>query len=105
VLVTAVSNEAFHQSIGMLRPHGTCALVGLPPGDFATPIFEVVLKRLTIRGSIVGTRADLQESLDLAAIGRVRAAIERQPLEAINDVFDRMRRGAIYGRVVLSIGD
>jgi propanol-preferring alcohol dehydrogenase len=105
VLVTAVSPEAFRQSIGMLRPHGTCALVGLPPGDFATPIFEVVLKRLTIRGSIVGTRMDLQESLELAALGRVRSAIERQPLEAINDVFDRMRRGAINGRVVLAIGD
>jgi propanol-preferring alcohol dehydrogenase len=105
VLVTAVSPEAFRQSIGMLRPHGTCALVGLPPGDFATPIFEVVLKRLTIRGSIVGTRMDLQESLNLAANGRVRSAIERQPLGAINDVFDRMRRGAINGRVVLAIGD
>lgn len=89
----------------MLRPHGTCALVGLPPGDFATPILEVVLKRLTIRGSIVGTRMDLQESLDLAASGRVRSEIKRQSLGAINDVFDRMRRGAINGRVVLSIGD
>lgn len=105
VLVTAASNEAFLQSIGMLRPRGTCALVGLPPGDFATPIFEVVLKRITIRGSIVGTRMDLQEALELAAIGQVRSTIERQPLTAINDVFDRMRQGTIHGRVVLSLGD
>jgi len=105
VLVTAVSPEAFRQSLGMLRPHGTCSLVGLPPGDFATPIFEVVLKRLTIRGSIVGTRMDLQESLELAAGGRVRPTVERQPLEAINDVFQRMSQGAINGRIVLSMGD
>jgi propanol-preferring alcohol dehydrogenase len=105
VLVTAVSPQAFQQSIGMLRPHGTCALVGLPPGEFATPIFEVVLKRLTIRGSIVGTRLDLQESLELAAGGRVKATIERQPLEAINEVFDRLRKGTVNGRVVLGIGD
>jgi propanol-preferring alcohol dehydrogenase len=105
VLVTAVNPEAFRQAIDMLRPRGTCALVGLPPGVFPTPIFEVVLKRLTIRGSIVGTRMDLQEALALAASGRVRSAIERQPLEAINDVFDRMRRGEINGRVVLAIGD
>ena len=51
----------------MLRRGGTCALVGLPPGDFPTPIFDVVLKRLTIRGSIVGTRKDLQEALEFAA--------------------------------------
>jgi propanol-preferring alcohol dehydrogenase len=93
VLVTAVSPEAFRQSIDMLRPRGTCALVGLPPGVFSMPIFEVVLKRLTIRGSIVGTRMDLQEALTLAASGKVRSAIERQPLEAINDVFDRIAPG------------
>jgi D-arabinose 1-dehydrogenase-like Zn-dependent alcohol dehydrogenase len=42
---------------------------GLPPGEFPTPIFDVVLKRLTIRGSIVGTRKDLQEALQFAAEG------------------------------------
>ena len=63
VLVTAVSNSAFGQAIGMARRHGTVALVGLPPGDFPTPIFDVVLKAISITGSIVGTRADLQEAL------------------------------------------
>ena len=87
----------------MLRRGGTCALVGLPPGDFPTPIFDVVLKRLTIRGSIVGTRKDLEEALDFAARGCVRAAIETQPLEAINDVFDRLKRGDVRGRVVLAV--
>jgi alcohol dehydrogenase, propanol-preferring len=103
VLITAVSPTAFAQGIGMLRRGGTCALVGLPPGGFPTPIFDVVLKRLTIRGSIVGTRADLQESLAFAADGAVRAKIELQPLSAINSVFDRLKRGAVNGRVVLQI--
>ena len=66
-LVTAVSTKAFAQATGMLRRHGTMSLVGLPPGDFPLPIFEVVLKRITIRGSIVGTRLDLTESLAFAA--------------------------------------
>ena len=66
-LVTAVSPQAFSQAIGMVRRGGTIALNGLPPGDFATPIFDVVLKGITIRGSIVGTRSDLQEALDFAA--------------------------------------
>jgi propanol-preferring alcohol dehydrogenase len=104
-LVTAVSPPAFRQAIDMLRAGGTCALVGLPPGDFATPIFDVVLKRLTIRGSIVGTRMDLKEALAFAAEGKVKATIERRPLEAVNDVFARMREGRINGRVVLDLGE
>jgi alcohol dehydrogenase, propanol-preferring len=103
VLITAVSVRAFQQGIGMLRRGGTCVLNGLPPGDFPTPIFDVVLKRLTIRGSIVGTRKDLQEALQFAAEGKVRATTETQPLEAINDVFARLRKGAVLGRVVLAL--
>jgi propanol-preferring alcohol dehydrogenase len=103
VVVTAVSKPAFAQAIGMLRRGGTCSLVGLPPGEFPTPIFDVVLKRLTIRGSIVGTRKDLQEALEFAALGRVKATIETQPLEAINDIFARLKRGDVNGRVVLTM--
>jgi len=103
VLVTAVSPKVFRQAIDMLRRGGTCALVGLPPGDFPTPIFDVVLKGLTIRGSIVGTRKDLEESLQFAAEGKVKATVETQPLDAINDVFERLRNGKVNGRVVLNL--
>jgi propanol-preferring alcohol dehydrogenase len=102
-LVTAVSPVAFRQAIGMLRPGGTVSLVGLPPGTFETPIFDVVLKRLTIRGSIVGTRRDLVDALEFAARGKVRSIYETQPLEAINEVFDRLQSGDINGRVVLQL--
>ena len=103
VLVTAVSNSAFGQAIGMARRHGTVALVGLPPGDFPTPIFDVVLKAISITGSIVGTRADLQEALDFAAEGLVKATIHHGKLDDINQIFDQMRAGAIEGRIVLGM--
>ena len=105
MLVTAVSPKIFRQSIDMLRRGGTCVLVGLPPGDFPTPIFDVVLKRLTVRGSIVGTRKDLDESLQFAGEGKVKSTIETQPLDAINDVFTRLKNGAINGRVVLNLAN
>jgi alcohol dehydrogenase, propanol-preferring len=104
VLVTAVSTIAFKQAIGMLRRGGTCVLNGLPPGEFPISIFDVVLNRYTIRGSIVGTRLDLEEALSFAAEGKVKAIIETQPLESINDVFQRLKTGKVNGRVVLAIG-
>lgn len=104
VLVTAVSLPAFEQAVGMLRRHGTLSLVGLPPGSFPTPIFDVVLKRLTIRGSIVGTRQDLAEALDFAALGRVAAHYSWDKLDNINRVLDGLRDGTVTGRVVLDMG-
>jgi propanol-preferring alcohol dehydrogenase len=103
VLVTAVSRSAFEQGLGMLHKRGTMSLVGLPPGDFGLPIFDVVLNAKTVRGSIVGTRKDLEESLAFAAEGKVRAHYATDRLENVNEIFDRMRRGAIEGRVVMRI--
>lgn len=101
VLVTAVSPAAFAQAIACTRRRGTVALVGLPPGDFPTPIFDIVLKRITVRGSIVGTRKDLSDALAFAAEGKVRTTITVEPLSAVNQVLDRLRDGNIEGRVVL----
>jgi propanol-preferring alcohol dehydrogenase len=104
VLVTAVSTAAFAQALKMVRRKGTVSLVGLPPGEFPTPIFDVVLKRITVRGSIVGTRRDLDEAIAFAAEGKVRSEITKAPLADINAIFDRMKSGKIDGRMVLDMG-
>ncbi|CAK7022646.1 alcohol dehydrogenase AdhP [Kerstersia gyiorum] len=102
-LVTAVSPIAFQQAMGMTRRGGTIALNGLPPGEFSLSIFDMVLNGTTVRGSIVGTRLDLQEALDFAGEGKVKATVASDRLENVNDVFDRMRNGKINGRVVLDL--
>jgi len=103
VLVTAVSLPAFKQALGTLRRGGTCVLNGLPPGEFPVSIFDLVLNGQTVRGSIVGTRKDLEEALQFAAEGKVKATIEEQPLASINDIFDRLKKGKVNGRIVLDI--
>lgn len=102
-LVTAVSPKAFEQAIGMTRRGGTIALNGLPPGNFPLSIFDMVLNGTTVRGSIVGTRLDLQEALDFAGEGKVKATVSTDKLENINAIFDRMHEGQIEGRVVIDM--
>lgn len=101
VLVTAVNPVAFGQAIGMVRRGGTVTFMGLPPGEFPTPIFETVLNGLTLRGSIVGTRQDMVEALDFYARGTIHPTVHTRRLEDINDVLDELERGMIDGRVVL----
>jgi propanol-preferring alcohol dehydrogenase len=104
VLVTAVSVPAFGQALRMVRRKGTVSLVGQPPGEFPTPIFDVVLKRITVRGSFVGTRKDLTEALAFAAEGKVRAHIHPAALEDVNQVFEALKAGTVDGRMVLNLG-
>ena len=63
-----------------------------------------MLNGQTVRGSIVGTRKDLEEALQFAAEGKVKATIEEQSLGSINSIFDRLKKGTVNGRIVLDIG-
>ena len=101
VLITATSLPAFKQGVAMTRKRGTCVLAGLPPGDFPLPLFDVVANCITVRGSFVGTRQDMAETLAFAAEGKVHADVELQPLSAVNDVLQRLEPGDVPSRVVL----
>jgi propanol-preferring alcohol dehydrogenase len=101
VLVTAPSPPAFAQALQLVRSRGTVTLVGLPPGGFQTPIFDVVLNAITIRGSIVGTREDLNEAIDFALRGKAKADVQTAKLEDINQIFSDLKAGRVQGRMVL----
>ena len=101
VLITAPSLHAFRQGVGMTRKWGTCVLVGIPSGEFPTPLFDVVANCITVRGSFVGSRSDMAEALAFGARGVVKADIELQPLATINSVLQRLQRGQVPSRVVL----
>lgn len=103
VLVTAPSPGAFAQAMGIVRRGGTVAINGLPAGDFPVNIFDTVLRGITLRGSIVGTRADLAEALDFAARSKVHTIATEHEFADINSVFDDMRHGRINGRAVMNL--
>lgn len=103
VVCTAVSKTAFKEAYYSIRRGGSCVLVGLPPEEMPIPIFDTVLNGVKVIGSIVGTRKDLQECLQFAAEGKVKAIIETKKLDEINDIFSDMERGEITGRIVMEM--
>jgi propanol-preferring alcohol dehydrogenase len=103
VLVTAPSPVAFNQGLSALRRKGVLSLNGLPAGTFDLSIFDTVINGTTIRGSIVGTRKDMEEAISFAVEGKVKAMVKSARLEDINTVFEEMKKGDISGRIVLEI--
>ncbi len=93
VLVKSVSPPAFAQAIHVVRRKSTVILVGLPPGEFAMPINEVVLGRIT---------QELAGAIEFAAEGKIHPHIHKMQLEGINDVFTRMKSGTIDDRMVMT---
>lgn len=69
------------------------------------PIFDCILNGIEIVGSVVGTRQDLEETLQLAKLHQIKCKIQKRKLEDINEVFDQMINYQISGRVVLDFTD
>lgn len=101
-IALAVSPEAFEQAYGSLRRGATLVFVALPAdNEVKLPIFETVINGITIVGSIVGTRADLRDVLDLYAAGKTRVVRETRPLWEVNEAIADVEAGRVAARIVL----
>jgi alcohol dehydrogenase, propanol-preferring len=101
-VVTSAAKAAYDTAFKCLAPGGTLSVVGLPAEPLTFPALGLVGIEARIVGSSVGTREDMRAVLELAAQGKLRCLTETQPLGEVNAVFERMRRGQINGRVVLT---
>ena len=103
-IALAVSPRAFEQAYGSLRRKGTLVFVALPADNTITlPIFETVLNGITVVGSIVGTRRDLDEVFELHALGRTTVVRETRPLSSVNQSIDDVLNSRVSGRIVFDL--
>lgn len=100
-VVTAPSKAAYDLAFRVLRRRGTLAVVGLPKEDVTFNADNFVVGEFRIIGAAVGTRDETRALLAEAAAGKLRCEVETHPIDAINDIFDRMSRGALTGRAVI----
>jgi NAD+-dependent secondary alcohol dehydrogenase Adh1 len=84
----------------MLARRGLYSIVGYG-GVVSHPSVGFVVGETVVAGNLVGNWIDLWELLQLHGRGDVTLRSETHPLEAVNDVLDRLRQGEITGRAVL----
>jgi propanol-preferring alcohol dehydrogenase len=102
-VVLAVAPTVFDQAFQALNRGGRLVLVSLPAdGTITLPIFDTVLKGISVIGSIVGTRQDLAEVFALHAAGRTRVITETRDLEQVNASVDEVLAGTVPARLVFT---
>jgi Zinc-binding dehydrogenase len=98
----AVSDQSFAAAYAGLRRGGRLVLVALPAdGTLSLPVFDTVLNGKSVLGSIVGTRADLDDVFALHAAGRTRVIYETRPLSGVNEAIEEVLGGKARARLVL----
>ncbi|OBA22147.1 alcohol dehydrogenase [Metschnikowia bicuspidata var. bicuspidata NRRL YB-4993] len=102
VINVSVSEKAMQQSVEYVRATGTVILVGLPAGaKVVAPVFESVVKSVSIKGSYVGNRADSAEAIDFFTRGLIKCPIKVVGLSELPSVYELMVQGKILGRYVV----
>jgi alcohol dehydrogenase, propanol-preferring len=103
-VVTVPSPAAMQAAHAALNPNGRLVLVGLPADNrLVLPVFETVLKGISVIGSLVGTRNDLTECFDMHAQGRTRVVAETRRLEDVNSCFEEVLAGEVPARLVFDL--
>jgi alcohol dehydrogenase, propanol-preferring len=98
----AVDDKSYETAYRSLRRGGRLVLVALPAeGALSIPVFDTVLNGTSVIGSIVGTRADLDEVFALHAAGRTRVIYQTRRLSEVNESIDEVLQGRAPGRLVL----
>jgi propanol-preferring alcohol dehydrogenase len=97
----AASSTSFDQAFRSLRRGGRLVCVALPAdGTIQLPIFDTVLKGISVIGSIVGTRNDLADVFALHAAGRTEVVAVERKLDEVNESFADVLAGRVPARIV-----
>jgi len=107
VIVAAGSSAAFATAASLLSVEGVLCCIGIPPGGgkLLTPVSEIVIKGLKIKGNLVGSLKECMEAVELVRKGKVKPEVVVREFEELPKVYQELERGDIAGRVVLRVGD
>jgi len=104
ILDTVAAPHDLDAFLGMLKRDGSLVLVGAPSSPHPSPgVFNLILKRRSLAGSLIGGIAETQEMLDFCAERGIVSDIEMIPIASINDAYERMLKSDVKYRFVIDM--
>jgi len=88
----------------LLKRDGAQVLVGAPPTPHPSPAaFNLIFKRRSLAGSLIGGIAETQEMLDFCAKHNIVSDIEKIPMQDIDKAYERMLKNDVKYRFVVDM--
>ena len=103
ILNTVSAQHEYTTYLNLLRTNGTMIVVGVPPTPSTVPAFNLIAKRRSIMGSLIGGIKETQEMLDYCAEHHIVSDVEVIDVQNINESYERMIKGDVRYRFVIDI--
>ncbi|WP_120968457.1 NAD(P)-dependent alcohol dehydrogenase [Comamonas sp. lk] len=102
ILNTVAAPHDLDAFFALLKRDGTMTLVGAPATPHPSPnVFNLIMKRRSLAGSMIGGIPETQEMLDFCAEHSIVADIEMIRADEINQAYERMLKGNVKYRFVI----
>jgi uncharacterized zinc-type alcohol dehydrogenase-like protein len=103
ILNTVSGNHNYNDYLGLLKKNGTMIVVGIPPVPSQVPAFNLIGKRRSIMGSLIGGIKETQEMLDYCAEHNITSDVEVIDMQYINEAYERMIKSDVKYRFVIDM--
>ncbi|POR47917.1 putative zinc-type alcohol dehydrogenase-like protein [Paraburkholderia eburnea] len=104
IVNTVAAQHDLNPFIELLKRDGTLTLVGAPEHDHPSPqVFNLIMKRRRLAGSLIGGIAETQEMLDFCGKHGITSDVEMIKMQDINDAYERMLKSDVKYRFVIDI--
>ena len=101
ILNTVSAQHDYSTYLNLLRTNGTMIVVGVPPVPATIPAIQLIMKRKSIIGSLIGGIKETQEMLDYCAEHNIVSEVEVINADQINEAYERMLKGDVRYRFVI----
>ncbi|MBX8510251.1 NAD(P)-dependent alcohol dehydrogenase [Pseudomonas cichorii] len=102
IINTVAAPHSLDDFLALLKRDGTLTLVGAPASPHPSPeVFNLIFKRRSITGSMIGGIPETQEMLDFCAEHNIVSDIELVRADQISEAYERMLKGDVKYRFVI----
>lgn len=103
ILDTVSAPHDYNLYLNMLATNGVMTCVGAPPAPAQVPAFNLIMKRRSLAGSLIGGIPETQEMLDYCADHNIVSDVEVIDIKDINESYERMLNGDVRYRFVIDM--
>ncbi|MBI3828810.1 MAG: NAD(P)-dependent alcohol dehydrogenase [Planctomycetes bacterium] len=103
ILDTVAANHDINAYLALLKRDGTLTLVGAPPEPISVTGFQLIGKRGSFSGSLIGGIQETQEMLDFCGARGIVSDIETIRMQEINAAFERLLKSDVKYRFVIDM--
>ena len=103
ILDTVSAPHPLDDYLALLKQDATLALVGLPEKPPSFNIFNLITRRASIAGSMIGGMPETQAMLDYCGEHNIVSDVEVIPIQQVNEAFERLLKQDVKYRFVIDM--